>query len=103
MYKNCEKVYMSGWICIQIIHISADMYKNCEKVYISRLMYIEITKKYTYRVYKWGLLQSPLLFCFLKRNLLAACVRNRVLADPAFIDRMLRRLETDVTTDTPPI
>ena len=35
MYKNRQKLYMSGWICIQIIHINADMYKNRQKLYMS--------------------------------------------------------------------
>ncbi len=34
MYKNCEKLYISAIICIEIIHVIRDMYKNCEKLYI---------------------------------------------------------------------
>ena len=28
MYKNCEKLYISVIICIEIIHVIRDMYKN---------------------------------------------------------------------------
>ena len=80
---------MSGCICIQIIHINADNKNRRKSIHI--------------RFKNGELLQSPFFLRFLKRNLLAPCVRNRVLADPPFINRMLRRLETDVTTDAPPI
>ena len=42
MYKNCQKLYMSVSICIQIIHINADIEKNRPKLYMSGWICIQI-------------------------------------------------------------
>ena len=34
-------------ICIEIIHLTSDMYKNSQKLYISGIICIEIRKNYT--------------------------------------------------------
>ena len=65
MYKNRQKLYMFEWICIQIIHINADMCKNrpknytclngyVYKLYIPTLICIKIAKNYTCPVAKTG-------------------------------------------------